>query len=66
MIFSSPNILIKESEGKCALNQSRRIFKGTNLIFRTDGKTPDCYSDLISELDIEDVDLTFLPKHRLQ
>ena len=41
------------------------VFKNTNLIYRTDRKTPDCFSQTPDEPNIEDVALTFISTNRI-
>lgn len=36
------------------------IFKTTNLTFRTDGKAPDCFGDMVANPDIEDFNYTIV------
>jgi cation transport ATPase len=41
--------------------ESLEIFKSTNLVFRTDGKTPQCFHEIPAEPDIENVMLYINP-----
>lgn len=41
------------------------VFKNTNLIYRTDRKTPDCFSQIPDEPNIEDVTLSFISTNRI-
>ena len=40
--------------------ESIEIFKTTNLIFRTDGSTPDCFRDDLPDPDIDDFTFTIV------
>lgn len=40
--------------------ESLEIFKTTNLTFRSDGKTPDCFSDSLPEPNIDDFNYTIV------
>ena len=42
------------------------VFKNTNMLYRSDRKTPDCFSDKLTEPDIEDVTMLLNPKNKPQ
>ena len=43
--------------------ESLEIFKTTNLTYRTDGKTPDCFNDVLPDPDINDFNYTIVTKN---
>jgi hypothetical protein len=51
---------------KALYKESVEVFKSTNLAYRTDGKTPDCFNDPIPELDIEEFTFSFTPNNNQQ
>jgi hypothetical protein len=42
------------------------VFKGTNLIFRTDKQTPDCFTENVPEPDVEDITITVVSPNTIQ
>ena len=44
--------------------QSIEVFKRTNLTYRTDGRAPDCFSEVVEEADIHDVSLNVITQNR--
>jgi len=42
------------------------VFKGTNLIFRTDKHTPDCFTESVPEPDVEDISITVVSQNTIQ
>jgi hypothetical protein len=43
--------------------ESLEIFKTTNLVFRTDGKAPDCFGEVLPEPDINDFNFTIVTQN---
>lgn len=42
------------------------VFKGTNLVFRTDKQTPDCFTEQVPEPDVEDISITVVSQNTIQ